>query len=80
VLFVVVTMLVVLVVAGLVVVYVAFPHRGAKVPSAPWLGEMMNRAAGAAPVLEPEDARHHEDAAYLRDARHPEYEDSERRR
>jgi hypothetical protein len=52
VLFVVIAMLVVLVVAGLVVVYVAFPHRGEEVPNAPWLGEVMNRAAEAAPVLE----------------------------
>ena len=53
-LFIVISMLVVLVVAGLVVVYVAFPHRGEEVPAAPWLGEAMNRAADAAPVLEPE--------------------------
>jgi hypothetical protein len=60
VLFVVVAMLVVLVVAGLVVVYVAFPHRGEEVPNAPWLGEMMNRAADAVPVLELEyeDSEH----------------------
>ena len=51
-LFVVIAMLVVLVVAGLVVVYVAYPHRGEEVPNAPWLGDMMNRAADAAPVLE----------------------------
>ena len=53
-LFVLIAMLVVLVVAGLVVVYVAFPHRGEEVPNAPWLGDMMNRAADAAPLLEPE--------------------------
>ncbi|HYG66579.1 MAG TPA: hypothetical protein VD838_02935 [Anaeromyxobacteraceae bacterium] len=51
---VVIAMLVVLAVAGLVVVYVAYPHRGEELPAAPWLGEAMNRAAGAAPVLEPE--------------------------
>ena len=51
-LFVVIAMLVVLVVAGLVVVYVAYPHRGEEVPNAPWLGDMMNRATDAAPVLE----------------------------
>lgn len=53
-LFIVIAMLVVLVVAGLVVVYVAYPHRGEEVPNAPWLGDMMNRAADAAPVLEVE--------------------------
>jgi len=54
VLVVVIAMLVVLAVAGLVVVYVAYPHRGEELPAAPWLGEAMNRAAEAAPVLEPE--------------------------
>ncbi len=51
-LFIVVSMLVVLVVAGLVVVYVAYPHRGEEVPAAPWLGEAMTRAAEAAPLME----------------------------
>lgn len=55
-LFIVLTMLAVLVVAGLVVVYVAYPHRGEPVPAAPWLGTAMNRAADAAPVLEVEYA------------------------
>lgn len=55
-LFVVVTMIVVLAVAGLVFVYVAYPHRGEEVPAAPWLGTAMNRAADAAPVLEVEYA------------------------
>ena len=53
-LFVVIAMLVVLVVAGLVVVYVAYPHRGEEVPAAPWLGQAMTRATVAAPVLVPE--------------------------
>ncbi|GAA1163476.1 hypothetical protein [Nocardioides aquiterrae] len=53
-LFVVIAMLVVLVVAGLVVVYVAYPHRGEEVPAAPWLGDAMTRATVAAPVLEQE--------------------------
>ena len=48
-------MLGILFVAGLVVVYVAFPHRGEDIPGAAWLGDAMNRAADAAPVLEEED-------------------------
>ncbi len=57
---VVIAMLVVLAVAGLVVVYVAYPHRGEEVPAVPWLGEAMGRAAEAAPVLELEydDSEH----------------------
>ncbi len=50
---VVIAMLVVLAVAGLVVVYVAYPHRGEEVPAAPWLGEALGRAAEAAPLVEP---------------------------
>lgn len=36
-------MLVILLAAGAVVVYVAFPHRGEEVPGAPWLGEAVQR-------------------------------------
>ncbi|WP_395694224.1 hypothetical protein [Nocardioides sp.] len=53
---VVIAMLVILVVAGLVVVYAAYPQRGEEVPAAPWLGRAMNRAADAAPVLGPDEA------------------------
>ena len=53
-LFVVISMLVILVIAGLVVLYVAYPHRGEEVPAAPWLGAAMSRATDAAPVLDVE--------------------------
>lgn len=53
--FVAFAMLVVLVIAGLVVVYVAYPHRGQEVPRASWLGEAMTRAAEAAPLLTSEE-------------------------
>jgi len=49
--FIIVSMLVIVVVAGLVVTFVAFPHRGEEVPGAPWLGETMNRAADALPTI-----------------------------
>jgi len=53
----VITMLAILVVAGLVVAYVAFPHRGEDLPEAPWLGESMGWAAEAVPTIEaPEEA------------------------
>ena len=48
----IIAMLVILLVAGAVVVYVAYPHRGESVPGLPWLGKAMSRAAGAAPVIE----------------------------
>ena len=53
--FVAFAMLVVLVIAALVVVYVAYPHRGQEVPRASWLGEAMTRAVEAAPLLTPEE-------------------------
>jgi hypothetical protein len=37
-------MLAILVIAGAVVVYVAYPHRGEEVPVAPWLGDAMKRS------------------------------------
>ena len=49
--FIIVSMLVIVVVAGLVVTFVAFPHRGEEVPGAPWLGETMTRAADALPTI-----------------------------
>jgi hypothetical protein len=52
VLYVVIATLVSLVVAGLVVLYVAFPHRGERVPGAPWIGDALGKAADAVPVIE----------------------------
>ncbi|MGZ4445299.1 MAG: hypothetical protein ACXVEC_01380 [Nocardioides sp.] len=54
----VVFMIVVLVLAGLVVTYVAFPHRGEEVPNASWLSDAMTRAVEAAPTIDPDEARH----------------------
>ena len=47
----VIAMLVIVAVAGLVVAFVAFPHRGEELPGAPWLGEAMTNAADAMPTL-----------------------------
>lgn len=52
---VVVVMFFILVLAGLVVAYVAYPHRGEAMPAAPWLGEAMARAVEAAPTIAPEE-------------------------
>ncbi len=54
-LFIVLAMLSSLVVAGLVMLYVAFPHRGEKLPAVPWLGDALGRAADAAPVLDEDE-------------------------
>ena len=38
----------------MVVVYVAFPHRGEDLPGAPWLGRLMRKGARSLPTVEPE--------------------------
>jgi hypothetical protein len=55
VLYIVVAMLVSLAAAGLVVLYVAYPHRGESMPAVPWLGDVLGKAADAAPVLDEEE-------------------------
>ena len=50
--FLVIAMFVVLVLAGLVVLYVAFPHRGEDVPHVPWLGQALRRGVETAPTLD----------------------------
>jgi hypothetical protein len=45
----------ILLIAGIVVVFAAFPHRGEDIPGAPWLGDMMNRAADVVPTLDEEE-------------------------
>ena len=53
----IVVMILILALAGLVVAYVAYPHRGEQLPAAPWLGEAMARAVDAAPLVEPVHGR-----------------------
>jgi hypothetical protein len=38
--------------AVLVVVYVAYPHRGEDVPSVPWVGEAMRKGVRRLPTLD----------------------------
>jgi hypothetical protein len=51
VLYIMIAMLISLAVAGLVVAYVAYPHRGERMPAVPWLGDALGKAADAAPVI-----------------------------
>jgi hypothetical protein len=62
-LFLVVAMLVILVLAGAVVLYVAFPHRGEDVPHLTWVGRLMRKGVQNVPTLDntSEDAPAHED-------------------
>lgn len=55
-LYIVIAMLVSLVVSGLVVAYVAYPHRGERMPAVPWLGEALGKAVDAAPVIGEDEA------------------------
>jgi hypothetical protein len=50
--FLVVAMLVILALAGLVVLYVAFPHRGEDVPYVGWLGRLLRRGVDTVPTLD----------------------------
>ena len=59
-LFILLAMLVILTVAVLVVVYVAYPHRGEEMPNAPWVGEALKRTVDAMPTIEGEGGRRHE--------------------
>jgi len=48
-------MLGILVLAGLVVLYVAFPHRGEDVPAVPWVGDAMRKGVSALPTIDETD-------------------------
>ena len=48
----VISMVVIVALAGLVVTFVAFPHRGEEVPGASWLGDSMSRAVDVLPTLD----------------------------
>ena len=60
----VLTMLLILALAGLVVLYVAFPHRGEEVPHTPWVGEAMRKGVKALPTVDNQREREdeHQDA------------------
>lgn len=51
------TMLLILAMAGLVAVYVIYPRRGLDVPRMSWLGDVLDRVVGALPTLGGEPAR-----------------------
>ncbi len=53
--FTVVIMIVILAVAGAVVLYAAYPHRGEELPGAPWIGDVMSRAVDKLPTVAPEE-------------------------
>ena len=38
--------------AAVVVLYVAYPHRGEEMPGAPWLGDAMRKGVDSLPTLD----------------------------
>lgn len=56
----VLTMLVILVLAGTVVLYVAFPHRGEEMPHAPWVGDAMRKGVEMLPTLDNQEEQSQE--------------------
>ena len=48
----VVAMLVIMILAGIVVLYVAFPHRGEEMPHTPWVGDAMRKGVEMLPTLD----------------------------
>jgi hypothetical protein len=45
-------MIAILLLAGVVVLYVAYPHRGEDVPNAPWVGEALRKGVNRLPTLD----------------------------
>jgi hypothetical protein len=62
-----IAMLVILVISGLVVAYVAYPHRGEDIPGAPWLGDAMAKANDRLPKFQDGDL----DDVHARDETRP---------
>ena len=46
------TMLGIMILAGIVVLYVAFPHRGEDLPHTPWVGEALRKGVEKLPTLD----------------------------
>jgi len=57
----VVAMLVIIILAGIVVLYVAFPHRGEDVPHTPWVGDAMRKGVEMLPTLDNQRERESSD-------------------
>ena len=51
------TMLVILVLAGAVAAFVAFPRNGAEMPAVPWLGTALEKTVRSLPTLDEQQQR-----------------------
>ena len=52
-------MLAIMLIAGVVVLYVAFPHRGEDMPHTPWVGDAMRRGVQMLPTLDNQREHQH---------------------
>jgi hypothetical protein len=50
-------MLLILLCAGVIVLYVAFPHRGEEMPHTPWVGRLMRRGVRKLPTIQQQAAQ-----------------------
>ena len=57
----VLAMFVIMVLAGTVVLYVAYPHRGEDVPHTPWVGDAMRKGVDLLPTLDNQRAKEDQD-------------------
>jgi hypothetical protein len=48
----VLAMLVIMILAGVIVLYVAFPHRGEEMPRTPWVGDALRKGVDRLPTLD----------------------------
>jgi hypothetical protein len=52
-------MVLIMLMAGLIVLYVAFPHRGEDMPHTPWVGDVMRRGVHRLPTLDNQREHQH---------------------
>lgn len=63
-------MIAILLIAGVVVVYVAYPHRGEDVPNAPWVGDALRKGVNLLPTLDNQTEEQKYDARPREKQRH----------
>ena len=63
-------MLGILLLAGVVVLYVAYPHRGEDVPNAPWVGDALRKGVNLLPTLDNQSDEQKYDARPRETQRH----------
>jgi hypothetical protein len=59
VIWIVLPMLAIMLIAGVIVLYVAVPHRGEDMPHTPWVGDAMRRGVQLLPTLDNQREHQH---------------------